>query len=134
MTKNNYIEEYDMNCPKPIMALDYYALDHLVYLATKRQDKSATEVILSTQSSSFLDLDGELAEEFIGDRMLPVLEKYNNFNGILTIKHADMLATDLCNWKEFRGEVKRINLIIQKLEISGLKDIADAINKKCKDT
>ena len=134
MTKNNYIEKEDMNCPKPIMPLDYYVLDHLVYLATKKQDKAAAEVILSTQGSSLLDLDGELAEEFIGDRMLPVLERYKNLSGILTTNHSEMIATDLCNWKEFRGEGKRINRIIQKLEGSGLRDIANAIIKKCNNT
>ena len=134
MTKNTYIEEEDMNCPKPIMPLNYYALDRLVYLATNKQDKAAAEVILSPQSTTLLNLDGELAEEFTGDRILPVLEQYQNLNGILTNKHGDSLATHLCYWKEFRGAVKRVNRIITKLENSGLKDIANVINEKCINT
>ena len=134
MTKNTYIEEEDMDCPKPIMPLNYYALDRLLYLATNKQDKAAAKVILSPQRSTLLNLDGELAEEFIGDRMLPVLERYKNLSGILTTNHSEMIATDLCNWKEFRGEGKRINRIIQKLEGSGLRDIANAIIKKCNNT
>ena len=134
MTKNTYIEEEDMDCPKPIMPLNYYALDRLLYLATNKQDKAAAKVILSPQRSTLLNLDGELAEEFTGDRILPVLEQYQDLAGILTDKHADSLAADLCYWKEFRGAVKRVNRIIKRLEDSGLKGVADVINKKCKNT
>lgn len=134
MTKNASIEEEDMNCPKPLMPLDYYALDHLVYLATKKQDKAAAEIILSPQRTTRLNLDGELAEEFTGDRILPVLEQYRDLRGVLTDKHAEQLASDLCYWKEYRGAAKRVNRIVKRLENSGLKSIVDAINKKCKDT
>ena len=134
MTKNTYIEEEDMDCPKPLMPLNYYALDRLVYLATKKQDKAAAEVILSPQRTSRLNLDGELAQEFTGDRILPVLEQYRDLSGILTDKHAESLASDLCYWKNNRGAVKRVNRIVKRLESSGLKSIADAINKECKNT
>jgi hypothetical protein len=84
----------DLDCTT---AWDYDTLDHLIYLATVRQDRQAAKMLLTPPSQGGFDLGGGELDEVYGDEYVrPVVEKYNKLGELLNEKVMAYVAQELC--------------------------------------
>lgn len=122
---------HDVECMMPVKE---DVLNHIRYLATEKQDFEAAFMLLNPAKYGGFDLDADLAEEFVSEYKLYVLERFENLQSLLTKELEEDLSSDICSWLEVLGEaadLKRVNNLLKKLRLKKLDDFADKISDKC---
>lgn len=116
----------------------YIALDQLKLLATKNQDRETARLIIFEGSEAMpFELDGEVAEAYTGDYLIPVLRKYKELSLIIDSKKEDDIARSVCadfSWQQDikkKDAKKKINDTVAILKAKGLTDLANKIIKGC---
>ncbi len=123
--------DQDVDC---MMLVNKDTLNQIKFLATEKQDSDAAKMLLSPQSYGGFNLDGELAEEFVGEYQLSVLEKFKNLHSILDKNVEEDLSVSICSWVEVLGEEagqKRVKKLLRDLKSKDFSAFAGMISEKC---
>ena len=120
-----------------IPPVSYYALDHLVYIATEKKDIDAAKLILRGQYTGDIKVDGELAEEYAIDRIVPVLKEMPQapslVNKCLSVEQKKNLAEYICERAAANGELQEMYQLSSNLKKSGEKILSHEIEVQCKE-
>jgi hypothetical protein len=120
--------KYDLDC---MLLVNYDALGQIKYLAIERQDPNAALMLLNWSSQGGFNLDGELAEEYVGEYEIPVLMKFKRLSIILDDRIEKNIARDICNWFGFNTDKKLYRKLVLTLRKNKLDHLADKIVSKC---
>jgi hypothetical protein len=121
--------EHDLDCALPI---EYNALDQIKNLAINKQDKNAALMLLDWSTHGGFNLDGELAEEYVGEYEIPVLLKFKKLHSIVNDKNEQIIADDICNWFDFNKDRKLLKTLLAAFRKNNLNNLADKIVRKCR--
>jgi hypothetical protein len=112
----------------------YAALSQLLVLAVNNQDATAAHVLLyeGTIQAPF-NLDGEVAESYTGEYIIPVLEGFQGLSTVLDQSREDIIAKGICAnllWYKDNQDTSlktRIETLIMKLNERGMGRLAGQI-------
>ena len=128
LAREGYKIDVDLDC---YTSINYEVLGHIRFLAIQKQFRKAVLAILGPHRNEELRLDGEIAEEFAGDYILPTLERYERLSSILSPEIEDSLAHEICGWAIPREEMKRVRIAQSDLTKRGYTSLAKKIAAKC---
>lgn len=121
-----------------ILPMRYGVLNQLRLQAIEKQNsEAAISLLYAGASTTPFDLDGEVAETYTEDYLLPVLEKFVNLKKIVTENKMEHIANRICSevsWRKDVGDksaLKRIKHVIARLRDVGVKNLANKINQMC---
>ena len=114
----------------------YQALNQLLRLATVKQNPEATRLLLhSGTAETPFSLDGEVAEGYTEQYLVPVLEKYEGLETVLDQARESVIAADICadlQWREDGKDTeykKRIQVLVGRLNTKGMGRIVREIER-----
>ncbi len=124
--------KHDTDC---VMPINYDVLDHIKFLAIKKQDKTAASLLVYPDGHGGLKLGGgELDEIYADEYIRPVLEKYTKLEDVVSPKAMGYIADKIClTWINPTIE-SNMNLkeLIKTLRKKQLHDLANKIEITCK--
>lgn len=125
----------DENCQSSVMSV-YQALDQLLRIATNKQDGIAAGILLFQNFLGvMISLDGEIAEGYMESYVVPVLEKFDELNGLLDQSREIILADNICTNLQQHDDLKnpafkkRIQVLIKRLNTKGMGRFARRIER-----
>jgi len=122
---------HDVDC---MMLVNIDALNQIKFLAVEKKDQEAARMLLSPMTYGGFNLDGEVAEQFVEDYQLVILEKFDDLPSILNRHIEEELSIAICSWLEVSSDElgrKRINKLIKKLKSKNLNEFIEKITSKC---
>jgi len=128
LAREGYKIDVNLDCKTSIK---HEALAQIRTLAVHNQYKKAALALLGSQRSEELHLDGEIAEEFAGEYILPTLEKYDRLSELLTPQVEESIVREICGWAASRKEMKRVELVKSNLLRRGYTAVAKKIESEC---
>lgn len=105
----------------------YSSLRHAVRLATELQSTEAAKMLVRENPYERLSLDGEMAEAFVPDYLVPALRGFRGLPGLLSPAIKVHLAEILCPAAAYSHHVIDIPGLYRALRTHGAPDLADEI-------
>lgn len=124
--------KHDTDC---VMPIDYDVLDHIKFLAIKKQDKTAASFLVYPQGHGGVKLGGGELEEIYADEYIrAVLEKYSKLEDVVSPKAIEYIADKICStWVNPTIESNmNLNELIKSLQKKRLQNLANKIETTCK--
>ena len=116
----------------------YQALNQLLRLVVEKQNSAAANLLLySGTAETPFNLDGEVAEGYTEDYLIPVLEKYEKLDTALDQARESVIAKNICADLQWRKDIKdtkfkyRIKMLIEQLNAKRMGRLARRI-QTCK--
>jgi hypothetical protein len=113
----------DMSC---FHSVQVDALDQMYFLAVSKNELWAAKRLVLGMG---LGVDGEVAEEYEGSYILPLIETSHNPKAVIDQSKIGDLAINLCGWAKPRGEIRRLVRLSRHLKTKGLADFAKLLDK-----
>lgn len=116
----------------------YQALNQLLRLVVEKQNPAAANLLLhSGTAETPFNLDGEVAESYTEDYLIPVLERYEKLDTVLDQARESVIAKNICANRQWREDIKdtkfknRIQVLVEQLNAKGMGGLARQI-QNCK--
>lgn len=109
------------------------ALRHLFQLASEHRDAGAARRFVMPKGIAVLNLDGELAEQYVFDYRPKVLMKFQNLRNIVPERDEVALAEEVCQAARSDAflEGAGIGPVIENLKRNGMGSLAGKILREC---
>ena len=109
------------------------ALGHLFRLATDYQDTSTARWFVMPNGLTLLNLDGELAEQYVLEYRPKVLMKFRNLWRIVPIEEESVLAEEVCEVAHSDAFLDGAGIapVIENLKRNGMDSLAGKILRGC---
>ncbi len=111
------------------------ALGHLFRLATDYQDTGTARWFVMPNGLALLNLDGELAEQYVLEYRPKVLMKFRNLRRIAPVEEESILAEEICAVVMTSADAYLDGVgmkpVIDSLRRKGMGSLADRIAKEC---
>ena len=124
--------KYDVKCYVDSSGV---ALGHLFRLATDYQDTGAARRFVMPDGLTLLNLDGELAEQYVLEYRPKVLMKFRNLRRIVPDEEESVLAEEICAVVATSADAyldcAGIAPVIANLKRNGMDSLAGKILKEC---
>lgn len=111
------------------------ALGHLFRLATEYQDTGTARWFVMPKGLALLNLDGELAEQYVLEYRPKVLMKFRNLRRIIPVEEESVLAEEICAVVATSADAyldgAGIAPVIANLKRNGMDSLAGKILREC---
>lgn len=105
----------------------YSALGHIARLATELQNSEAAKTLLRENPYERLGIDGEVAEAFVPDYLIPTLKGFRGLPGLLSPAIVVHLVEMLCPAAAYSHDIIDFPGLYRVLRTNGAPELADKI-------